>query len=116
MADNVGTTEKDNKMVKANKNNNLTANSMNDEEISGKILFTMSIPKKAWCGSVKPCSEQCEIHKFMNSFNFKYMGAWGAPTNIEEKADFVIVKTASQDTDLLEHFRHCCSECHAKQR
>ena len=55
-------------MTEVNKNKDLTANSM---KLNAKLSFTVSIPKKGWCGSVQPCSEQCTLYKFVKARDFK---------------------------------------------
>lgn len=122
--------KKDNKMTEANKNKDLTANSM---KLNAKLSFTVSIPKKGWCGSVQPCSEQCTLYKFVKARDFK---TDEVSVSLAEQKDSVNV-TVTPDFDckmnkgwdylyninthsararnFILDIRRCCSQCRKNQ-
>jgi hypothetical protein len=75
--------------------NEITANSMT---ITGQVVFTMNIPKKDWCNSVKPCSEACVLYDDIKQFNIKNVD--NAVLSMMEQNDSVIVKITTPDIKL----------------
>ena len=78
-------------MTEANKKDDLTANSMT---ANGKISFTINIPKQGWCNSVQPCSEQCELYKWMKAIDFQ---TYNIPVSMAEQKDSVNVNIMPTD-------------------
>ena len=80
-------------MTEANKNIDLTANSM---KLNAKLSFTVSIPKEGWYGSVQPCSEQCKLHQWMKQIDFNFDGI---PVSMAKQKDSVNVNINPTDID-----------------